>query len=327
MAKREHGGNLDDAVALHGGAREDWLDLSTGINPMPYPVPEISAAAWARLPEQRALERLLAAARGCYGVAETNAIVAASGVQSLIQLLPSQAKGSTVRVLSPTYNEYAATFRNIESFTVFDAAGSEELAGADVAIVVNPNNPDGRRFQPDDLLALAPRVGLLVVDEAFADPHPELSLCPEALPGNVIAMRSFGKFFGLAGLRLGFAVTHPDRAGDIEQRLGPWAVSGPAIEVGTTALRDHEWQRKTRDRLSNDMNRLLGLIDATSLEVVGGTDLFLTVAATDSYSVRTALAAERIWVRSFSYEPSWLRFGLPGDAPGWARLSRALDGP
>lgn len=325
MSNREHGGNLDEAIARYGGTRADWLDLSTGINPVPWPVPSISSAAWTRLPEKAAHEALLEAARTCYRVADSNGIAAAAGVQALIQILPLIVAGSDVRVLSPTYNEYAAAFCSRSDFQVSEVADLQQLIGADIAVLVNPNNPDGRRHDPESLCDLAAGVGWLVVDEAFADTCPEVSLCPLALPDNVIVLRSFGKFFGLAGIRLGFAVTNPVLAGGIAALLGPWAVSGPAIEIGTSALRSSEWITQTRQRLSCDMNRMLKIFDVSPVEIVGGSDLFATVRTSGTVAVMNRLATERIWVRSFKHQPSWLRFGLPGNEDGWARLARALE--
>lgn len=324
MGNREHGGNLDAAIARYGGAREDWLDLSTGINPVAWPVPELSPDAWTRLPEPAAMEGLLQAARTAYGVAVENGIVAAAGAQALIQLLPVLTAGNTVRILSPTYNEYAATYRNGGVFQFEEVREFDDLRGADVAVLVNPNNPDGKRHDPADLTALAAETGILIVDEAFADPHPELSLCPTGLPENVLVLRSFGKFFGLAGLRLGFLVAHPDICEKARQLLGPWSVSGPAIEVGASALRDQAWQRSTCSRLSNNMNRLVKLFDKVDLEIVGATDLFATVSSADAFQLAEMLAARKILVRTFSYQTDWIRFGLPADEAGWGRLSDAL---
>lgn len=325
MSKPEHGGNLDEAMARYGGARADWLDLSTGINPVAWPVPPVSQTAWTRLPGSGVMERLLQAARACYGVAGGNAIVAAAGAQALIQMMPHIVPQGSVRILSPTYNEYSASFGNYGCFSVSNVPEVRELHGADVAVLINPNNPDGRRHDLADLQSLANQVGCLIVDEAFADASPELSLCPLTLPENVIVLRSFGKFFGLAGLRLGFAVVHSDQTAKLQSHLGPWAVSGPAIEIGTAALSDSAWIASSAERLSNDMNILMKLFDRLNLEVVGGCDLFATVRVEDAAGLRDRLAAQRIWVRVFDYEPTWLRFGLPGDKTGLERLTQALE--
>jgi cobalamin biosynthetic protein CobC len=324
MGKREHGGNLDDAVAKYGGCRADWLDLSTGINPVPWPVPAIRAEAWTRLPESRRVESLLDAARTCYGVADENDIVAGPGVQAFIQVLPLLAKTGSVKIVNPTYNEYSTSFRNHDEINVQEFSKLTPDNDASTVVLVNPNNPDGRRHEPGTLLALAGSAALLVVDEAFADTDPDLSLCGHVLPRNVVVLRSFGKFFGLAGVRLGFAIAHSDICARLAALLGPWAVSGPAIQIGTDALSDADWIAATRGKLNNEMSRLHDLLDAAGAEIVGGTDLFVTVRVSGVKSLMNRLGAERIWVRAFSYEPQWLRFGLPGDEPAWGRLARAL---
>ncbi|WP_416897970.1 MAG: threonine-phosphate decarboxylase CobD [Minwuia sp.] len=323
MTERVHGGNLTEAIARHGGVAADWLDLSTGINPAPYPVGDISHDAWTRLPDRTALHRLLGAARNAYGIHPANGIVAAAGAQALIQIMPRLAGSGPVRVLGPTYNEHAGCFRDA-GFAVTVAGGFVSMPGGGTAVLVNPNNPDGRTHEPGDLLALARRSGLLVVDEAFCDVTPALSLCPRELPQNLVVLRSFGKFFGLAGVRLGFAVAHPAMARRIERMLGPWAVSGPAQEIGARALSDDDWIAATRERLSADMARLRRLLGQAGWRIAGGTDLFVTAEAGNIAERFDRLLDARIWVRSFDYAPDHLRFGLPGDESGWARLETAL---
>ena len=205
---REHGGNLDLAQQRFGGRAEDWIDLSTGINRLPYPVGEIDAHHWQALPSRSEIDALHQAARHAYRTAAP--IVAMGGAQAAIQLLPQLAPRGRARILAPTYNEYAPVL-SAAGWEVEEVRALDALAGADLAIVVNPNNPDGRRYAPKDLLALLPRVGHLVIDESFADAVPELSLASEAGRPGLLILRSFGKFYGLAGLRLGFAIGHADR--------------------------------------------------------------------------------------------------------------------
>src|SRR5215470_14161250 len=195
----DHGGNLDVARERFGGRLEDWIDLSTGINRRPYPLGELQPRHWTALPSRSDLASLHEAARLAYGT--TAPVLAMAGAQAAIQLLPRLAPSGRARILAPTYNEYAATLSaagwHVEEIGDFDA-----LAGADLAILVNPNNPDGRRHDPARLLALLPQVGRLVVDESFANVLPDLSLASKAGRPGLIILRSFGKFYGLAGLRL-----------------------------------------------------------------------------------------------------------------------------
>ncbi|MDZ7710245.1 MAG: threonine-phosphate decarboxylase CobD [Roseovarius sp.] len=321
---RDHGGNLDDARHRFGGAAEDWLDLSTGINPLAYPVPALPPRAFTALPTRSDMARLRAAAAECYGTRAH--VTPLAGAQAAIQAVPHLAAKGVARVLTPTYNEHAAALRaggwRVEEVQAFDA-----LAGADCAVVVNPNNPDGARHDPARLTALAARVGLLVVDESFADPVPGVSLAPSLheAPRNILVLRSFGKFYGLAGLRLGFVLSSGDMAARLADMAGPWPVSGPAIGVGCRALADTAWQSETTARLTRDAARLDALATRAGWSLIGGTPLFRTYATPDATAAQEALARHHIWSRVFSYSRTWLRLGLAG-APGeWDRLAAALD--
>ncbi|MEM6439709.1 MAG: threonine-phosphate decarboxylase CobD [Pseudomonadota bacterium] len=320
---RDHGGDLDRAIAAHGGAPEAWLDLSTGINAAPYSAPPTPPRAWTALPTRAETAALAAAAQHAYGTRA--AVVPLAGAQAAIQLIPRLAPPGRARVLGPTYNEHAAALR-AEGWTVEERRGIEDLAGADLAVVVNPNNPDGRRHAPEDLLALRRRVGRLIVDESFADPEPGLSLLPRLEPeaDGLIVLRSFGKFYGLAGLRLGFAVAGAAEAARLAEMAGPWAVGGPAIAIGAAALRDRAWQAKTAARLVRGAARLDALAAQAGWALVGGASLFRTYDAGDAAAAQARLAEARIWTRRFPYSTGWLRLGLPGRERDWARLQAAL---
>ncbi len=320
---RVHGGDPGTAMERHGGRPEEWLDLSTGINPVAYPLPEIPPLAWTTLPARRNLAALEAAAAAAYGT--NTAVVALAGAQAAIQMVPRVAQGSDARVLGPTYEEHAGALSDA-GWDVTQVRDLEALASADLAVVVNPNNPDGQHHAAATLLGLAPRVGLLVVDESFADAAPDASLAPglEQAAGRVLVLRSFGKFYGLAGLRLGFVLDGAGLAPKIRTMAGPWQVSGPAVEIGRAALGDVAWQAATRARLLRDTARLDALADAAGWACIGGTALFRTYAVGDAGAVQERLARSRIWTRSFPYAPTWLRLGLPGTAEDWARLTAAL---
>ncbi|MFN3208646.1 MAG: threonine-phosphate decarboxylase CobD [Roseovarius sp.] len=317
---RDHGGNLDAAIARLGGAPEDWLDLSTGINPEPYPVPRIPGDAWAVLPRKSDMARLCDVASRAYGTAMR--VIPMNGAQGAIQLVPRLARPGRAVVLAPTYNEHAAALRAC-GWQVDDAASIAALRGADLAVVVNPNNPDGRYTSPDELLSLAATVGLLVVDESFADPDARLSIASRTCPGNCIVLRSFGKFYGLAGLRLGFALASGATADRLADLAGPWPVSGPAIEIGCRALADTDWQARTEARLAEDTARMDELADRAGWTLVGGTPLFRTYEVSDAAQTQDALAQHRVWSRVFPYSDSWLRIGLPPMAR-WPQLESAL---
>jgi cobalamin biosynthesis protein CobC len=321
---RDHGGNLDAAMARFGGAAGEWIDLSTGINPRPYPIPDIPARAWAALPTEADTGALCEAAARAYGAA--CAVAPVAGAQAAIQMIPVLMLPGEARVLGPTYNEHAACLR-AGGWEVREVARADGLAGAELAVIVNPNNPDGWRHTPDALLALADRVGLLVVDESFADTAPELSVAPHLTreSGRIVALRSFGKFYGLAGLRLGFALGGEPRIAKLREMAGPWPVSGPAIAIGRAALDDIAWQKETRARLIAGSVQLDCLGDAAGWELVGGTPLFRLYETGDAAAAQERLARAKIWSRTFPYSRGWLRVGLPGPGDEWTRLEAALS--
>lgn len=322
-----HGGNLTRAAAQFGQPADGWLDLSTGINPVPYPNVSLSPDSLNQLPSEGALDQLLAAARRSYGIHTRAALCAAPGTQALIEILPTLRPAARVGIVSPTYGEHAHVWRRA-GHTVLEIDSPGDVSDMDVVVVTNPNNPDGRLSDPASLGALSDRLagagGWLVVDEAFADVTPHISLAPQANRPGLIILRSFGKFFGLAGLRLGFA-TGPDALVEkLRTRLGPWSVSGPALEIGSRALNDRPWIAATRAALAEQRDQLDRLLQTTGFTVLGGTDLFRLTAHTEGPGIYERLGRSGILVRAFPDHPDWLRFGLPGGEANFERLAKAL---
>ena len=314
-----HGGDLDAARRLFPGAPEPWIDLSTGINPVPYPLPPLIASALHRLPSPGDLARLKAAAAAAYGAPGPDHVAAAPGTQILIETLPRLLPRSRVAVVGPTYAEHAAAWTR-SGHAVRMVADPAEAEGAEVLVAVSPNNPDGRVFSPA-ALARAAGGGLVVLDQAFADLEPVQAATPG--PAFVI-LRSFGKTYGLAGLRLGFALAEPALARHLESALGPWAVSGPAIAAGCAALPDAEWRREAAAARGQDAARLDRMIARAGGRVVGGTALFRTADFPDAPGLYRSLGEAGIYVRRFAEAPERLRFGLPPYKAAWCRLSRVL---
>ncbi|MDI9849112.1 threonine-phosphate decarboxylase CobD [Rhodoblastus sp. 17X3] len=323
-----HGGGLAAARRLFPQAPEPWLDLSTGINAAPFPFAPVSAAAYARLPEAESIAELEGAAAERFGLGAGAGIVAAPGTQALIQLLPRLLGAKKVAILGFTYAEHQR---------VWAASGAEvavcdrldELAHADLAVVVNPNNPDGRLCNPRDLRDLARGMSAegksLIVDEAFIDLLPrENSLAPLLpLPG-VLVLRSFGKTFGLAGLRLGFALGETSLTDSLRAAIGPWAVSGAAVEIGIEGYRDRAWLNETAARLGRDCARLDALLAAAGFEIVGGTPLFRLARHEHAQQIFRRLCGAGVLTRPFATRPGWLRFGLPHGEADFARLAQAF---
>ena len=322
-----HGGELAAARRMFPGAPEPFIDLSTGINPQPYPLPPLRGEIFARLPDRASIRALAAVAATAYGAPSPDHVAPAPGTQILLPHVAALVPPGHAAILRTTYAEHAraATLAGHDVTDVADAGG---LAHADLAIVVNPNNPDGRVVDKATLLRIAKdlrlRDGILVVDESFADVAHGTSLAGEVDRDNIVVLRSFGKFYGLAGLRLGFALAVPELINRIEAVLGPWAVAGPAIEIGKAALADDEWRQQTLNRLANDAKRLDELLADAGLAVIGGTSLYRLAQSSNATECFNRLGRAGVLVRRFAEHPHWLRFGLPADETAWRRLSDAL---
>lgn len=345
----DHGGNRTAAATRFGVAAADWLDLSTGINPFAYPLPAFTADDWTRLPDADLEQAAEQAARRAYAAAEAAAVCLAPGSQALIQMLPlawrradraAEGAGSgTVWILGPTYGEHARCWA-LGGYAVqevgidhplFDPAQPLPALPTQLraVVVVNPDNPTGRVLPLAVLerlrAALAAQGGLLVCDEAFADSDPASAVDGRAgLPG-LIVLRSFGKFYGLAGVRLGVALGEGPVIAALSDLIGPWAVSGPALRCAVAAYADAEWAAAMRRRLAGAAAALDAVVLGSDpvFRLVGGTGLFRLYAHPQAQAVYAALGRQGILVRRFDRRPDQLRFGLPDDA-GLDRLRQAL---
>ncbi len=323
-----HGGRLDDAVARFGGERAKWLDLSTGINPNPYPVEPVSARAWSTLPDREAWESAASAARDAFGVAQDIPISLAGGSQQHIQALPRLFKPQAVAIVGFTYQEHGVQWgRAGHEVYVTDGLESAE-ATARIIIVVNPNNPDGRICDREALSGLSRRLaakgGLLLVDEAFGEVTPRASVAGEAGRDGLVVLRSLGKFYGLAGARFGAALGPENLIRRLEDQMGPWAVSGPALELAARAYGDTKWQKRTAKKLSDGREQLEETLSGHGFDIVGGTSLFVLVRHARAEKLYEHLGQRRILARNFPGKPEWLRFGLPAKKPALRKLDKAL---
>lgn len=325
-----HGGDLGAARALFPNAPEPIVDLSTGVNPHPYPIAAAASEDFAHLPEPERLAGLVSAAAAFYGAPSAEHVVAAPGGQILMALIADLWPKGDAAILGPTYAEHArVTALAGHDVEIVYTAG--RLGAARLAIVVNPNNPDGRLLTRASLLAIAERQkahgGLLVVDEAFMDPGPGESVGGDVESANIVVLRSFGKFFGLAGLRLSFALMGWELASRFRARLGPWPVSGPALAIGTAALSDRAWIESARQDLRVSSGRLGAFLRGGGLEIVGRTALFCLVRRPDAQGVFRRFGEAGIFVRRFDEDRQLLRVGLPGTEMEWKRLEDALRTP
>lgn len=298
-APRDHGGNLDAAKLQYGGARAEWLDLSTGINPVPFPISDIPSQSWTALPDSDAQNALEKAARQFWSVPDQAAVLAAPGASALIARIPHLQAPGSVCITHPTYNEHAAAFGDAGWSVTVDPQSTAR-------VLVHPNNPDGRCFDASDVTGT-----LSVIDESFCDVMPARSLIAQATKPGVVILKSFGKFWGLAGMRLGFAIGDPELVRRLAQMIGPWPVSGPALTIGTRALSDGAWARATCARLAQDRVWLDDVMTRMGAEVTGGTDLFGLYTVEDAAQMQDRLAQHHIWTRIFPYSTTLIRLGLP----------------
>jgi len=321
----KHGGRLLEAAQKHQIPVSDWLDLSTGINPNGYPIPKISDAVWLRLPEN--LDGLIDAAQHYY---QCDSLLAVAGSQAAIQALPRLRKSSVVGLVAPSYAEHAHAWQKAGHTIVSLSANDIDLHidQLDCLVLVNPNNPSACQFSKEQcfawLDALQKKNGWLIVDEAFIDCVPELSLSAYAPLKGLIILRSIGKFFGLAGIRAGFVLAEADILEQLDELLGPWALSNPTRFVTACALQDKQWQGDTRMQLQQDSERLACLLCDYQLMPTGSTSLFQWVVVENAAEIHDLLAKQAVFTRLFVL-PASLRFGLPANESEWVYLTAALQ--
>ena len=302
---RDHGGGIDAAIAQYGGMRRDWIDLSTGINPCPYPLPSFQKHHWTQLPDRSAFDAFETAARAFWHVPNNAAIIPASGASAIIAILPSVLEGATVAIPEPTYNEHRASYL---------ANGWAVANNGDVKTIVHPNNPDGHLYSAADLTART-----CVIDESFCDVCPEYSMISHAIDDGHIIIKSFGKFWGLAGMRLGAVIVPNSLAPAFRDRIGPWAASGTALYTGTCALQDKQWTNATRQRLVEDARKLDDIMLDKGAETIGGTTLFRLYHVENANKWYDRFAQNHILTRVFPYSQHFLRLGIPAHDQ-WQRV-------
>lgn len=309
-----HGGRVASARAVYGG--RNWIDLSTGIAPWAWPTDAVLKGL-DRLPEPKEIMALEAAAAEAFGVSDAARVVAVPGTDLAMRLLAPLIGAQRPAVLQPGYAGHRAAWPEAEAV---DDASVEGLAGCDLFVLATPANPDGRITDPRALLPLADRI-TLVVDEAYADPAPGLS--PLA-SDRLIVLRSFGKFYGLPGLRLGFVIAGQGMAAQLRALLGDWPVSSPAVAIGTAAYLDGAWQRAQQARILEQGALLDAVLIRSGLTIVGVAPLFRLIDCGDAHRLFDTLACHAILTRPFADEPTRLRIGLPPDAAALTRLIDAL---
>ena len=322
-----HGGALDVMRVNFPEAPTHWMDLSTGLNPWSYPVEDLLPSAVQHLPTQTAYQNCQAAMASAIE-APAGSLLLAAGSEVLIRLLPTILSPKRVAILSPTYGDHAHVWRSAGCEIIETPEPIIYAGEADIVVVCNPNNPDGRLFSLEDLEAarvvLARRGGWLIVDEAYADLNPSRSLAQQGGAPGLIILRSLGKFYGLAGLRLGAMIAPGEIRAQMAERLGVWNVSGPALQLGAQAYQDIAWQEATRARLAEARERLADILGLVRPKTITGTDLYRYIEHEQAPRLWQHLANNGIYVRRFADRIGHLRFGLPPDDEAEARLKKTL---
>jgi cobalamin biosynthetic protein CobC len=320
-----HGGRLAQAQAAYPDAPRPWIDLSTGVNPQPWRGRRASPAELGRLPDPDRLRALEASAARAFGLGEAGRIAAVAGAEAGLRLLPFVLGAKEVAIVGPTYGGHAEAWA-VAGAQVRTACRTElEALDAEAVVLVNPNNPDGAKIAPTLLPELAARQaargGWLIVDESFVETEPAISVAPAA-GGALVVLRSFGKFYGLAGVRLGFVLAEPALIRRVRELTGDWPVSAEALAAGV-AYEDLAWVERARIRLRRQSARLEGLLRRSGWALVGGSSLFRLAVSPDAPARFEGLCRRGVLTRPFAEAADRLRFGLP---PPWAwkRVRAAL---
>jgi cobalamin biosynthetic protein CobC len=314
-----HGGRLAQAARAFGGAPGDWLDLSTGLNPVPWPIDRAPATDWSALPDPQALTALEHAAARHFE-ADPALVCAVPGSETALRLL-APLLGDAGRALAPAYRTHAEAFAISRPIAFGDVP-----APGETVVLANPNNPDGLLRAPAAVLDWQARIpGWLVLDEAFVDCHPDMSLAGDVREGRrLVVLRSFGKVFGLAGLRLGFVIAPPALLERLRALLGSWPLHAAALAIGRAAYEDTAWIAQVRAELPRRAAALDGVLARHGLSPQGACPLFRYLTDCAAPVLFARLAAARILTRPFAERPDALRLGVPADLSALARLDRAL---
>ena len=307
-----HSGDIDKAIRVYGGAERNWIDLSTGINPESYPIPKLLNTDWRNLPTQSEIEKLESIIQLEFKTSSN--VLLTPGSQIAISLLPTILKKQEVGILEPTYSDYRESFENA-GYKVCSCKKFKELFDAKIAIIVNPNNPDGKSYNLEKLIHLSEKVEMLILDESFIEASKAESIIAyiNEKTNNIIVVKSFGKFFGLAGLRLGFVISGKSIILKLKRIFSSWPVSKVSIKIATKAIRDKKWINNTQLKLLKNVNELDKILKPFNFNLIGGTNLFRLYSTPNSILSQKLLAKFFIWSRIFAYSKKWLRLGIPCD--------------
>lgn len=257
----EHGGDIEGAAAHFGIPLAEWIDLSTGMNPEPYPVEALAVEVFHKLPYQS--QSFIESSARYYG---SEQFVAVAGSQAAIQWLPQLLADLPVLLPSVGYRDHYEYWHQRHSVDFYDSldasVAAEEISdrlsqnSRQHLLVINPNNPSGIQFSIQQIIEWSGMLSgraFVIVDEAFIDTCVGESLLNLKLPNNIVVLRSFGKFFGLAGIRLGYVFANDSLLARFRQCLTCWQINGPAQAVAIKALSDEVWQKAAQQSIQHNV--------------------------------------------------------------------------
>ena len=301
----------------------DWLDVSTPVNPRPYPVPAVDPACWHEWPSDD--DGLLPAAAGYYG---NERLLAVGGVSAATRALPHLFPPAALACLTPMDDAHSAAWHRAgHPLRRLPTLARALAAATPKVLIANPNPLTAMTLPRATLLAAAgeldKRGGWLIVDETLADADPANSVAQFAGRNDaprLIVLRSLAPFFGLPGARVGFVLGATDKLDKLSQLLGSYTLATPSRAVARSALLDTVWQARAREQLALSSLRLCAAL--APLGETQATALFCSVATPHVDGLVEHFAAGSIRPHAAH---GVVRFALPRSDAEWRRLSTAIS--
>ncbi|GFE60282.1 threonine-phosphate decarboxylase CobD [Geobacter sp. AOG2] len=281
----DHGGTVFATARRMGVPLSSLTDFSASINPLGL-APSVKAAIDGALDSlvhyPDAGHEEMKEALGRYHGLPADRFVVANGSTELIYQLPAVLSGRRALLAAPCFSEYERALKRQQWETDYFLLSPEDgfsldagrleaklAEGYDAFYLCNPGNPSGTLYPPhtvEQVCELCNAAGtFLVLDEAFMDFCEEASAKHAvATSDNVLILRSMTKFFGIPGLRLGYAMAHERLCRSIDARGVPWNVNTLALAAGTASLADREYHRRTTLFIDRERGYLCGLLDGLS---------------------------------------------------------------
>ncbi|MEB3292186.1 MAG: threonine-phosphate decarboxylase CobD [Synechococcales bacterium] len=321
-----HGGNLRWAAELVGCLPQDILDFSASINPLGLPDSAI-AAIHTTLPTLTAYpdphyQRLRQAIATHHGI-DCDWILPGNGAAELLSLACRELAQHVTALFTPAFADYlrglAAYDGVVGRLAIADFLTDGHSAvpksrslrqrlgnpsGSIALLLNNPHNPTGYLWARSQIQAWIEEADLVIVDEAFmdflpADRDQTVIEWVQQYP-QLVVVRSLTKFYAIPGLRLGYAIAHPDRIKQWQTWRDPWSVNSLATAVGEAVLNDRPYQQRTYEWLAIAKPQLETGLQQLGLDFYPSVSNFLLVKTAQSVPdlQRQLLQRDRILIRN-----------------------------